>query len=73
VVEVVHTLVELLSWSLGKMESKRGFSVKPILPFFPKARMNSAFCAGHRQVFGLAGSDLFLLAVASQFAIRTSA
>jgi hypothetical protein len=29
--------------------------------------------AGCRQVFGLAGSETFLLAVASQFAARTSA
>jgi hypothetical protein len=35
-----------------------GFLLKPILPFLPKARMNSAGRAGRRQVFGLAGWKL---------------
>jgi hypothetical protein len=38
----------------------------PALP--PEGSNESAFCAGRRQVFGLAGSETFLLAVASQFA-----
>ena len=39
-----------------------------ILPLPTKARMKSACVnAGHRQVFGLTGIELFLLAVASQF------
>jgi len=50
-----------------------GFAVKPILPFLPKARMKSAFCAGSRQVFGLAGWRLSYWPLLPNFAERISA
>jgi hypothetical protein len=46
-----------------------GFFWKPILPFFPKARDEIGVLRRYRQVFGLAGLETFLLAVASQFAV----